>query len=159
MIKKLALYNINRAHIKRIKNWLTDRSQKVVVNGESSPNEDIQHFHPRSGSKYEITADTTCDDKDRGAETSNGGWLGRCPVHQPLGGSSWGPGGTRQPWAGGPEQHTSPAWLARGGRHRPAPSCAGQGLQGAAAWPHTSEQELFMGGRGRGSEGTVPVVQ
>lgn len=51
-----------------------------------------------------------------------------------------------------------PGWCGFG-RHRPAPSCAGQGLQGAAAWPHTSEQELFMGGRGRGSEGTVPVVQ
>lgn len=35
LIKKLAVYNINRAHIRRIKNWLTDRSQKVVVNGES----------------------------------------------------------------------------------------------------------------------------
>jgi len=64
LIKKLALYNINRAHIKRIKNWLTDRSQKVVVNGESSSNDDVQHFHPQSGSKYEISADKFWADKD-----------------------------------------------------------------------------------------------
>lgn len=64
LIKKLALYNINRARTKRIKSWLTDSSQKVLVNGESSSNDDVQHFHPQSGSKYEISADKAWDDKD-----------------------------------------------------------------------------------------------
>lgn len=64
LIKKLAVYNINRAHIRRIKNWLTDRSQKVVVNGESSLDDDVQHVHPRFGGKYQISADRIWDDKD-----------------------------------------------------------------------------------------------
>lgn len=41
MIKILALYTFTEVHVKCIKNWVTDRSQKVVVNRESSLNGNI----------------------------------------------------------------------------------------------------------------------
>lgn len=41
MIKILVLYTFTEAHVKCIKNWVTDRAQKVVVNRESSLNGNI----------------------------------------------------------------------------------------------------------------------
>lgn len=81
---------------------------------------------------------------------TSGGRLGHCPVHQPLGGTSWGPGAPGSPGRGSLSSTQVLPGRSGFGRHRPAPSCVGQGLLGPAAWPRTSEQELFMGGRGRG---------
>lgn len=38
LIKKSVLYSINKAHVKWIKNWLADRSEKGTISGESLQN-------------------------------------------------------------------------------------------------------------------------